>query len=173
MQLELTIQPIEFGKKCSNCKKIRKTIYYTIQQDKSNLINFFLCDECQNKAFSFSFSPRISPNITKKERKRQIKISQNLEKKVALDVQGKVQPGSGNQDAKADIRKINKWRIEHKYTNSNIGYRLLVNSLSSIIRHANSSGEWPALVINFRRISKVFTVLPYELFLFFVEKFDD
>jgi len=71
---------------------------------------------------------------------------------------------------KADIRKVDEWRIEHKYTDSKMGYRLHVSSLSDVIKYANQAGEWPALIVNFRKLKRQFAIVPYELFLEIVEK---
>lgn len=169
MKLELVIRYLGFGKRCSSCGRARETTQYKIRQGETALQDFLLCDACQDKGYVVSFEPKRSSPITHSQRKRQIKISQKLEKEVAQDIGGKVQPGSGNQDAKDDIRKVDEWRIEHKYTDSTKGYRLLIDTLAAVIRHANLAGEWPALVINFRKLKRKFAVVPYELFLEIVE----
>lgn len=169
MKLELVIRYLGFGKRCSSCGRARETTQYKIRQGETELQDFLLCDACQDKGYVVSFEPKRSSSMTSSQRKRQIKISQQLEKGVAQDIGGKVQPGSGNQDAKDDIRKVDEWRIEHKYTESTSGYRLLVESLAAVVSHANLAGEWPALVINFRKLKRKFAVIPYELFLEIVE----
>lgn len=170
MSLELVIRYLGMGERCSNCGRTRETTRYTIRQGNVQLQEFRLCDACQDDGFVVRFTPkRQSPSSTK-ERKRRIRVSRKLEKGVAEDIGGKTQPGSGNQDAKADVRKVDEWRIEHKYTDSVKGYRVLVDDLSTVIRHANLAGEWPALVLNFRRLGRKFAVVPYELFLEIVEK---
>lgn len=170
MPFELVIKYLGFGERCSNCGKVRETTRYTIRQKENLLQQFRLCDACQDTGFVIRFNPK-SPRVdTSKDRKRRIKISRKLEKGVAEDLGGHTTPGSGNRDTKADVRKVDEWRIEHKYTDATRGYRLLVDDLSAVIKHANMAGEWPALVLNFRKLKRQFTVLPYELFLEIVEK---
>ena len=170
MKMELVIRYLGFGKQCAGCGRVRETTRYVIRQEDENLQEFLLCDACQDKGFVIGFEPRTPRANSMRDLRRRIKVSRKLEKEVAHDLGGKVQPGSGNQDAKDDIRKIDEWRVEHKYTESTKGFRLLVENLASVVRHANLAGEWPALVINFRRVGRKFAVIPYELFLEFVEK---
>lgn len=167
--LELAIHYLGFGESCSSCGRVRETTRYTLRQGEDLLQEFRLCDKCQDDGFAIKFNPR-RPTISKKVRQRRIKISQKLERDVAEDIGGKVQPGSGNQDAKSDIRKVDEWRIEHKYTDSVKGWRLTVDMLNAVIRHANLAAEWPALIITFRRLKRKFAIVPYELFLEMVEK---
>lgn len=170
MNLELAIRHVGFGLRCSNCGKVRETTRYELRQGDQTLQDFLLCDSCQDKGFVVRFIPRAMATITRHERKRRIKISRGLEKEVARDIGGKTQPGSGNQDAKDDIRRVDEWRIEHKYTDSQTGFRLLVESLAAVVRHANLVGEWPALVLNFRKLGRKFAIIPYELFIEITEK---
>lgn len=170
MAFELVIRYLGFGERCSNCGRTRETTRYTIRQGDALLQQFKLCDACQDKGFAIQFNPKRASAERAGERKRRIRISRKLEKGVAEDLGGRTTPGSGNQDTKADIRKVDEWRIEHKYTESTKGYRVLVEDLSAVIKHANMAGEWPALVLNFRRLGRQFTILPYELFLEIVEK---
>jgi hypothetical protein len=167
---ELAIHYLGFGESCSNCGRVRETTRYSLRQGEIQLQEFRLCDKCQDEGFAIKFSPRKQSTTSKKARQRRIKISRELERGVAEDIGGKVQPGSGNQDAKSDIRKVDEWRIEHKYTDSVKGWRLTVEALNTVIRHANMAAEWPALIINFRRLKRKFAVVPYELFLEMVEK---
>lgn len=171
MSLELVIRYLGFGERCSNCGRTRETTRYTIRQGDVHLQELRLCDACQDEGFVIRFSPaKAASTVTKSDRKRRIKISRKLEREVAEDIGGKTQPGSGNQDAKADVRKVDEWRIEHKYTDSVLGYRVQTEDLNTVIKHANMAGEWPALVLNFRRLKRKFAIVPYELFLEIVEK---
>lgn len=171
MELELVIRYLGFGERCSHCGRVRETTKYTLRHGEEQLQQFRLCDACQDQGFSISFRP---PNkdrkAIKKEKKRRIKLSRKLEQGVAEDLGGRTTPGSGNRDTKADIRKLDEWRIEHKYTENTASYSLKVNDLRAIIRHANLAGEWPAMVLNFTRIKRQFVILPYELFLGILEK---
>ena len=174
---QLIIRFIGYGKRCSHCGHLEYTTQYSICQKKPEptiLQSFYLCDTCQDKGFTVNFSPSTShPKQSKAERKRRIKISRKLEQEVAIDTGGKIQPGSGNQDEKGDIRKIGEWRIEHKYTDSLKAFRLTTDILDTIIKHANMADEWPAVVINFRKLKRKFTVLPYELFISILENLHD
>ncbi len=170
MAFELVIRYLGFGDRCSQCGRVRETTRYTIRQSEVLLQQFKLCDACQDAGFVIGFNPKRSSVERAKDKKKRIKISRKLEKGVAEDLEGHTTPGSGNQDTKADIRKVDEWRIEHKYTESTRGYRLLVDDLSAIIKHANMAGEWPALVLNFRKLARQFAIIPYELFLEIVEK---
>jgi hypothetical protein len=168
--MQLVIRYLGFGKRCSACGRVRETTRYLLKQGDDLLQEFLICDKCQDTGYEIDFQTKRESTTTVNERRRRIKISRKLERGVAEDIGGRVQPGSGNQDAKDDIRKVGEWRIEHKYTESTKGYRLLVESLSTVIRHANLAGEWPALVINFRKLGRKFAVVPYELFLEIVER---
>lgn len=170
MRLDLVIRYLGYGLRCSSCGRTREATRYTIRQGEEDLQTFLLCDACQDKGFVVSFEPKQSVSQTKRERKRRIKISRNLERELAQDIGGKTQPGSGNRDAKDDVRRVDEWRIEHKYTDSKSGYRLLVEDLAAVVRHANLASEWPALVINFRLLGRKFALIPYELFIEIAEK---
>jgi hypothetical protein len=101
---------------------------------------------------------------------RRVKLSRNMERGLALDVGGVVQPGSGNGDDKDDVRVHGEWRFEHKYTDSVKSYKLEATDLAAVARHAKLAGEKPALVLNFRKLGKRFVTLPYDLFLEIMEK---
>lgn len=171
LSLELGIRYVGFGLVCSNCGTVRETTRYVIRNAATEelLQEFLLCDACQDKGFVIRFKP-ILANVGDYMRARRVRISQRLERGLAEDVGGKVQPGSGNKDAKGDVRIVGTWRLEHKYTDSLKSYTLLLRDLSAVIRHANLAGEWPAMVLTFRAVSRKFAVLPYELFLEFVER---
>lgn len=169
MDLDLVIRYLGFGERCSNCGQVRETTRYTIRQGETRLQQFRLCDKCQDKGYVIKFTVRPASTM-KSERRRRVKISRRLEKGLAADVGGKVQPGSGNQDEKSDVRAIDEWRLEHKYTESVKGYRVLTDDLSAVIRHANMAGERPGLVLTFRRLARKFVIIPYETFLEIVEK---
>lgn len=172
MAVDLVIRYLGFGERCSHCGKVRETTRYTLRQGDTQLQQFKLCDGCQDKGFVISFNPNPKPGPVDgvRERRKRVKLSRKLERNVAEDLEGRVTPGSGNKDTKADIRKIGEWRIEHKYTKNVKGYNMLVDDLRAIIRHANMAGEWPAMVVNFQKLKRQFTILPYELFLGIVEK---
>lgn len=170
MKLELIVRYIGFGKQCNNCGRVRETTRYELRQGEVRLQEFLLCDACQDKGFVLKFETKRESADTKQDRRRRIKISRKLEQGVARDIGGRTTPGSGNQDTKGDVRKIGEWRLEHKYTDSIKGYSIQVADLAAVVHHANLAGEWPGLVLNFRRISRQFVVIPYELFLAVVEK---
>lgn len=170
MPVDLVIRYLGHGERCSHCGRVRETTRYTLRQGDTQLQQFRLCDACQDKGFAISFNPKPDPVDGVSERRRRIKISRKLEKNVAEDLGGYVTPGSGNQDTKADVRKVGEWRVEHKYTENVKGYNVLVDDLRAIIRHANMAGEWPVMVVKFKRLRRQFAILPYELFLGIVEK---
>jgi hypothetical protein len=174
MKLQLVIRYVGFGNRCNGCGRVRETTRYTLRQGENTLKEFLLCDACQDKGYVIEFTA-IPPSsaVARKERRKRIKISRKLETGVAYDIGGRTQPGSGNQDAKADIRKVDEWRLEHKYTDSVKGFRVEVQALDAVIRHGNMSGEWPGLVVNFRRLRRSFVMIPYELFLEIVERVRD
>jgi len=170
VNLELVVRYCGFGKRCSHCGRVRETTQYEIRQGENRLQEFLLCDACQDKGFVIKFQTKRESAVTKQDRRKQIKISRKLEQGVAQDIGGRTTPGSGNQELKGDVRKVDEWRLEHKYTESTKGYRLEAEDLATVVHHANMAGEWPGLVINFRRLSRQFVVVPYELFLAIVEK---
>jgi hypothetical protein len=169
MKMELAIRYTGFGNRCSNCGRSRETTRYELRQGDKILQEFLICDDCQDKGYVVQFEPDRDPIITTKERQRLVKISRRLELGLAHDVGGKTQPGSGNQDAKCDVRLMDEWRLEHKFTNSS-SYSLKVADLATVVRHANLASEWPGLVITYRQQNRRFVVIPYELFLEIVEK---
>jgi len=170
MNVELVIRYLGFGKQCDGCGRVRETTQYELRQGERRIQEFLLCDLCQDKGYMVKFRLAQPTYVSAKDRKRQIKISKKLEQGIADDIGGRTTPGSGNRDTKGDVRKMDEWRIEHKFTDSLKTFSLLVDDLAAIVRHANLAGEWPALVINFRRVKRQFTVIPYELFLAIVEK---
>ena len=165
-ELSLAIRYTGYGLTCSNCGRLRETTSYTLSKSRTEelLQEFRLCDKCQDEGFVINFRTNLY-GVTDHRAARRVRISQNLEKALAADVHGKVQPGSGNQDEKADVRVIGEWRMEHKYTDSAKSYTLQVRDLAAIVSHANMAGEWPALVLTFRKLNRKFVTLPYELFL--------
>ena len=165
MQVELVIRYMGYGKSCSHCGRVRETTRYVLRSSKTEKIlqEFLLCDACQDGGYVIKFNPQFA-GVKDAMRARRVQTSRKLEANLAVDMGGKVQPGSGNQDAKADVRVIGDWRLEHKFTESVKGYHLLVRDLSAVIKHANMVGEWPSMIIDFRTIGRKFAVLPYELF---------
>jgi hypothetical protein len=169
MSLELVIRYLGYGERCSNCGRVRETTRYTLRQQEDQLEQFKLCDACQDRGFVIRFNAKPIRVDQTKDRKRRIKISRKLEKGVAEDLGGQITLGSGNRDTKADVRKVDEWRIEHKYTDK-LSFTLLISDLAAVIRHANRAAEWPAMVLNFRKAKRKFAIIPYELFLEIVEK---
>jgi hypothetical protein len=162
--LELVIRYVGFGKICNSCGRVRKTTHYVLRQGDTLHQNLYLCDDCQDNGHVIRFRPIKEPVSGKKDRRKRVKMSQTLEKKLAVDLDGITHPGSGNKDEKGDIRVFGEWRIEHKFTTSVRSFILKVEDLVTIIRHANKAGEWPALIIDFRRLTRRFVVLPFEVF---------
>lgn len=171
--LELVIRYIGYGQRCDHCCKIRSTTRYQLRQGEDILQEYKLCDECQDGGFAIKFRPISNRSPVRKELKRRIKLSQKLEKDLARDVDGSVTPGSGNKDTKSDVRVLGEWRLEHKFTDNVRSYTLKVEDLAAVIRHGNLSGEWPAMVINFRAHQRKFVVMPYEAFIELKEELRD
>ena len=170
--LQGVLRFIGFGKRCSSCGRLKSTTRFTLRNKKTEelLQQYLVCDACAIKGVlvEFTFDDGIGDfaDVGKKERRQRVKISKKLETELALDIGGKVQPGSGNKDEKADVRVMGEWRMEHKYTDSVSGYRLSVSDLNAIIRHANAAGEVAAMIVVFRKLEKrKFAIIPYENFL--------
>lgn len=170
MNLELVIRYLGYGERCSSCGRVRETTRYTIRQKQELLQQFLLCDTCQDKGYVIKFTMRSKHAMTDKVRRRRVKLSRKLEEGLAEDVGGHRLPGSGNQDTKSDVRVVDEWRLEHKYTESTKGFRVTTDDLAAVTRHANLAGERPALVVTFSKLSKRFAVIPFEIFLELVEK---
>lgn len=170
MRFKLLIRYVGHGKRCYGCGKIRETTRYSIVDESDVLQQFHICDACQDKGYEIQFNARSKEAMRAADRRRRIKKSQKLEAGLAQDVKGHVQPGSGNMDAKSDVRVVDEWRLEHKYTDSIRGFRLQVDDLAKVIEHGNMAGEWPGLVINFTKVGRRFIVLPFEVFLEFLEE---
>jgi hypothetical protein len=170
MIVELVVRYLGYGERCSGCGHTKETTRFTIRKGELLLSQYLLCDSCQDHGYVVKFTIPDERPDGKFERKRRVKLSRKLEMGVARDIGGYTTAGSGNQDEKADIRKIDEWRIEHKYTSSVMGYRLETKQLDAVIKHANMTGERPALLVDFRRLARKFVVIPYETFLEIVEK---
>jgi hypothetical protein len=172
--VELIVRFIGFGKQCSGCGKLRSTTRYTLRKTKSHELiqQFLLCDVCVAHGYVVEFVMRDAPAVSpKSERRKRIRISRDLEYGVALDIGGKVQPGSGNKDDKADVRVPGKWRIEHKYTDNISGYNMKISDLKALIGYASQAGELPALVTTFRTAGNLkFATIPYDVFIRLMEK---
>ena len=171
-ELELGIRYVGFGLSCKGCGKVRETTRYVLRDAQSGAIlqDSRLCDQCQDKGHIIKFSvSSIDPQAAKRSARR-VRLSRAMEKNLAEDVGGVVQPGSGNQDDKDDVRVYGEWRFEHKYTDSVKNYMLQAGDLAAVARHAKLTGEKPALVLNFRKLKKRFVTLPYDLFLELMEK---
>ena len=171
MKVELVIRYVGKGLRCNSCGLMKETTRYQLRDMKTEqpLEEFLLCDGCQDQGFAIGFNTAFN-SPTEYLRARRIRRSEVMESELAKDVSGKRQPGSGNQDEKADVRVMGEWRLEHKFTDKVKGYHLKVSDLSAIIRHANMANEWPAMVISFTRLKRKFTVIPYEVFLEMMEK---
>jgi hypothetical protein len=171
-ELELGVRYVGFGLSCNNCGKIRETTRYVLRNAQTGdiLQDFRLCDQCQDKGHVIKFVIQYADPASAKRAARRIHLSRSMERGLAADVGGKVQPGSGNQDAKDDVRVHGEWRFEHKYTDSMRSYSLHPSDLEAVARHANLMGEKPALVLNFRKLDKRFVTIPYDLFLELMEK---
>ena len=170
MIAELFIHYCGHGYNCDCCGRNREACSYTLSIDGVVLQKFMLCDDCQDDGYTIKFTPKKPPIYSVSEKKRRIKLSRRLEEGLAKDVGGHTQPGSGNQDAKSDVRVVDEWRLEHKFTDSKSSYTLKVEDLATVVRHANLAREWPGLIITFRKIARQFAVIPYELFLEIVER---
>jgi hypothetical protein len=183
--LTILVRYLGSGYKCSHCGRVRESTRYQVRGERGKVLSDFrLCDECQDKGYELKVTVAdveqafaVISNSERRERllrKRQVRLSRQLETGVANDISGHVMPGSGNTThAKADIRKMDQWRLEHKYTDSKSGYRLNVVDLAAVVDHANRFREWPGLIINFRKLARSFVVIPYELFLWVAEILND
>lgn len=180
----LLIKYLGEGFCCSNCGRVRASTKYELRDTNGKCVaGFRLCDDCQDRGYEVRFTPCDLASLTRTAhdrerrerllRKRRVRLSRELEAGVAQDVGGRRTPGSGNTShAKADIRKIGQWRLEHKFTDNRSSYSLHVADLAAVISHANMFNEWPGLILNFRKLKRSFVVLPYELFLWVVEILD-
>ncbi|CAB4131723.1 hypothetical protein UFOVP276_101 [uncultured Caudovirales phage] len=170
--LELGIRYIGFGLACNHCGQVRETTRYVLINAQTDDIiqDFRLCDQCQDNGHVIKFDIKYANPLIAKRAARRIQLSRGMERGLAIDVGGKVQPGSGNQDDKDDVRVQGEWRFEHKYTDSVKSYKLEACDLDAVARHAKLSGEKPALVLNFRKLAKRYVTLPYDLFLELMEK---
>jgi hypothetical protein len=173
INLELGIRYVGFGLSCNGCGKVRETTRYVLRnaQTEGILQDFRLCDQCQDNGHVIKFDVKYADPLTAKKAARRVQLSREMERNLATDVGGEVQPGSGNRDAKDDVRVHGEWRFEHKYTDSVKNYMLHACDLDAVARHAKLSGEKPALVLNFRKLDKRYVTLPYDLFLELMEKF--
>ena len=169
MIAELFVRFMGPGYNCTNCGKNRETTRYILAVGDIAQQEAYLCNKCCENGCSVKFTISKSPVDTHLERRKRVKLSRKLEESLASDIGGRRQPGSGNKDAKGDVRVLDRWRLEHKYTDSYTQFILRVQDLAEIVRQATSAVEWPGLVITFRRLARRFVVIPYEIFLDIVE----
>ena len=92
--------------------------------------------------------------------------SQRQERKLAHDIGGRAQPGSGSQPgAKGDIRKRGEARVESKFTQAK-SYRVERKTLDKI-RGEAAFGEVPSLDIEFQdpagRPEDRWVLIPYDI----------
>ena len=84
----------------------------------------------------------------KPAKKRQNRRSGKMERRVAKDVGGRVQPGSGSSwRARGDV-KSGTHMIEHKYTDKE-SYSVKKRTWFNLKAIANNCGKLPALVVHF------------------------
>jgi hypothetical protein len=94
------------------------------------------------------------------------KLSKKQERRIAEDVGGRTQPGSGcSPRAKGDVRKLGELRIEAKYTKAR-SYSLHLDDLRKILSECGE-GEIATLVVDFLdpqsgRTTDSWAVVPYE-----------
>jgi len=99
---------------------------------------------------------------TKKDKRR----ARTQERRIAEDIEGRRQPGSGNQDhAKGDVRKKGHLRVEAKYTRSK--QFILKREELDKIHGECTGGEKPAFQIDFlnpttNRREDAWVAIPYE-----------
>lgn len=92
--------------------------------------------------------------------------SRKAELRVAADIGGRAQPGSGSSPlAKGDVRLKGKTRVEHKTTTTG-SYRITVDLLEKIRSHCGP-GETPSFIVQFtdkagREIDQ-WVMIPYEV----------
>jgi len=171
MRVELVVRYVGKGLVCQGCNRRKETTKYQLRDVRTEQVleEFQLCDGCQDRGFVISFDTSFKDPKDYLAARR-TKRSAVMETELAKDMRGKRQPGSGNQDAKGDVRVMGEWRLEHKFTDNVKGYHLQTEDLATIVRHANMANEWPAMIIAFTKLQRKFAVLPYEVFLDMVEK---
>lgn len=98
--------------------------------------------------------------------KKDRRLSRKQEHRIAEDIGGRRQPGSGSQDhAKGDVRKKGAFRIEAKYTRAK-QFTLKREELDKISGECGH-GEKPAFQVDFLnnvtgRVEDSWVVIPYE-----------
>lgn len=98
--------------------------------------------------------------------RRDKKLSQRQEKRIADDIGGRTQPGSGSQEfAKSDVRKKGEFRVEAKFTR-NKSFPLKREILDKISSECVGT-EKPVLQIDFLEdrvgsAKESWAVIPYE-----------
>lgn len=169
--LRLQVIGLGYGKRCHGCNKLGGAVSVQLWQEDHILRNLQLCKAClgEGVATEVTVPPDRDDNPLKaKEAKKRIKQSRQLESKLAEDVGGKAQPGSGStrlSGFKGDVRKFGSWRIEHKYTESVKTWILKLADLAKIVTMAMDANEYPALVIEFTKAHASFAIIPLALFL--------
>jgi hypothetical protein len=94
------------------------------------------------------------------------RLSDRQERRIAEDIGGRTQPGSGNQPgAKGDVRRLGKDRIEAKLTFAQ-QYTIKLQELRKILSEA-TPGEAAALQVDFvdkdtKRVTDSWVLVPYE-----------
>ncbi len=157
-----------YGDRCTICKRVGDVTRIDMESPYGTFLSLFICKKCQEKGGTIKFEINVVDKEKGKEAKNRIKISRKLEKQLADDIGGKVQPGSGCTRLagyKADVRRIGSWRLEHKFTDSMKSYMLKLVDLARVVKMAIKASELPALILNFRKINESFAIIPYLTFL--------
>lgn len=175
MKLPLTIEITDPGQghMCDSCRINDDTFQIDLLYRGDVIRRARLCHGCVYKGVEVDINLELSADPEKsKAAKRRVKDSRRLEKALADDLGGRPQPASGATRLagyKGDVRKMGRWRVEHKFTDSLLKYNLFTRDIASICAHAADSGENPALVVEFRKLHESFTILPTSLFLELVD----
>lgn len=171
MKLPLTIEVIGagYGKYCDACREMTNTTEVGMVYRGAVLRQTHLCPSCIENGVEIDLNVELGPDPERsKETKRRIKKSRELEKARADDLGGRPQPGSGNTRLagyRGDIRCMGSWRVEHKFTESLVAFKLKLGDLAQIVGIATDAGENPALIIEFSKAKQAFAVIPFELFM--------
>ena len=164
--LEIHVAGSRGVQRCDGCGRIAETVETTLMFNRRPIRRTALCQACLKDGVTIDLGLDYGTDHNQSHQTQQrLKAARTSERRVAQDLGGRVQPASGAVKlchCKADVR-CEDWLVEVKYTDA-LRYQLRVSELEKVGRQASRTGDYPALVVDFRQLDARYVVLPFSLF---------
>lgn len=159
---------------CSKCEAYARITKFHIFAGTGHSVSPAFCNECMPDEIAFDVEQADMTPDKQAPGKKTKRLSQKQERRIAEDIGGRTQPGSGNQaHAKGDVRKKGEFRVEAKFTKSKqfILKREELDKISGECAHK----EKPVFQIDFRnsttsKVEDSWVAIPYLDWLEMVNK---